>query len=122
VTERACVAGALPAELHAHRFRHPVDQYASWRNFSSNDEQLFSWNIWNSFLGQHETIAHTLGFGESSWNVFLQQALNFRHLPRLARHPVQAMILLHPLLPQPRVAKPLASETRAPDWVEFLVQ
>jgi hypothetical protein len=114
VVSAACKAGALPAELHAHRFRHLVDQYTSRRNFSSDDEQPFSWSIWNNFLGQHETIARTLGFGESSWNVFLQQAVNFGYLPRLVRHPVQAMILLHPLLPQPRVAKPLATETRAP--------
>ena len=69
----ACKAGALPAELHAPRFLQPTDQYTSCRNFSNAPTLLFPWNIWNNFLGQNETIAHALRFGEPSRNVFLQR-------------------------------------------------
>jgi hypothetical protein len=54
----------------------------------------FLWNIWNNFHGQPKTVAHSLGLGEPSRNIFLQRRVNFAHLLRLVTHPTQTVILL----------------------------
>ncbi len=42
-------------------------------NFSGAPPTRFSWNIWNNFRRQDKTVAHSLGFGEPGWDVFLQR-------------------------------------------------
>src|SRR6201993_3274645 len=106
---RACKAGALPAELHAHRFRHPVEQYTSCRSFSSNDKQPFSWNIWNNFPRQNKTVADTFGFREPSWEVFFKRRIQFTHVLRLVGEPVFPQVFLASLSgsTEPRIAEAL---------------
>src|SRR6202022_817027 len=93
----ACKAGALPAELHAPRFRHPVEQYTSCRSFSSNDKQPFSWNIWNNFPRQNKTVADSFGFREPSWEVFFKRRIEFTHVLRLVCEPELPQVFLAPL-------------------------
>ena len=94
VISAACKAGALPAELHVPRFFHPTDQYTSCKNSATNDEQPISWNTWNTFLGKDKTVAHTLGFGEPSWEVFFKCRVQFPHLLRLVGEPELPQVFL----------------------------